>query len=68
MSNNKLKAKTLSNISTLQGSLDGCRKGIDCWDVEDFERMKPRLIKQLEDFSNLASDIKEDIIEIMCLK
>jgi len=68
MSNNKLKAKTLSNISQIQGELKGISKGIETWDKDDFETMKTKLINQLKKLSELSEKVKEDILDVMMLK
>lgn len=68
MSQNKLKAKTLSNISRLQGELEGTAKGIETWDKDDFETMKTKLINQLNKLSELSEKVKEDILDVMMLK
>jgi hypothetical protein len=68
MSNNKLKSKTLNNISRLEGELSGTAMGVETWSKENFETLKPKLIATLIRLSEMAAEIKEDIIEVMMLK
>lgn len=69
MSNNKLKSQTLTKISRLQGELSGSAMGVETWTTkEHFETMKPTLIATLIRLSEMASEVKEDLIEIMLLK
>lgn len=66
MSNNKLKAKTLNNISTVQGDIDGVLSILLLVPKEELDTKKIAL--HLQKLSTIAGELKEDIIQILMQK
>ena len=66
MSNNKLKAKTLSNISTVQCGIDGIIAILTLVPKEELDTKK--LALHLQKLSSIAGEVKEDIIQILMSK
>jgi len=68
MSNNKLKAKTLSKINLLQNNLEGLVKGVQTWNKEDFEPTKTNLINQLKQLHIISLELEVDVVDLMLNK
>jgi hypothetical protein len=68
MSNNKLKAKALSKISTLKFELKKWDAIVEKTSSDDLYLLKQRLINSLKELHSLTSEIEVDVVDLLMKK